>query len=237
MGQTLKVPLNACEQSLSASIYWNAKALVRPPSLRVVVLILTVVISGGCAKPPAGRPEAPPAPVTVTAAGKKTVPVRVRTIGSVKAVASVAVRPRVGGQLTEVFFKEGDYVEENQKLFTIDSRPYDAAVKLADANKSKSAAVLKGAELEMKRIASARDSGAGSATEYDAALTAAAIAKAAVEADQAALDSAKLQAAYATITSPLKGRGDQPDQPDHRNIHTARAATPRCHRVAQGGAA
>jgi multidrug efflux system membrane fusion protein len=144
--------------------------------------------------------------VTVATAGKKTVPIRVRTIGSVKAIASVAIRPRVGGQLTEVFFKEGDFVTKKQELFTIDPRPYVAAVKQVEANMAKSVAVLKGAELILKRAEQAKNSGVGAPTEYDTALTAVASAKAAVEADEAALNSAKLQASFTTITSPLDGR-------------------------------
>ena len=51
--------------------------------------------------------------MTVAVAGKKTVPVQIRTIGSVKPLATVAIRPRVGGQLTEVFFAEGEYVKKD----------------------------------------------------------------------------------------------------------------------------
>jgi multidrug efflux system membrane fusion protein len=167
---------------------------------------LTLVVLLGCAKPPAGRPETPPAPVTVATVGKKTVPVQLRTIGSVKALASVAVRPRVGGQLTGVFFTEGDYVKKDQKLFTIDRRPYDAAVKLAVANKAKNVAVLKGAELTLKRAEKAKTGGVGAAAEYEAAITAVASIEAAIEADEAAINAASIQAGFATILSPLDGR-------------------------------
>jgi multidrug efflux system membrane fusion protein len=165
-----------------------------------------LALLAGCAKPPATRPPAPPAPVLVVTAGKKTVPVRLRTIGSVKSLASVAIRPRVSGQLTEVFFKEGDYVKKDQKLFTIDPRPFDLAVKQAEANMAKNAAILKGAELELKRAEMAKSSGVGAATEYDAALTAVATAKAAVAADRAAVNTATLQAGFTTISAPLNGR-------------------------------
>ena len=170
---------------------------------------LLMAISSGCAKPPADRPEAPPAPVTVAAAAKKTVPIRLRTIGTAKAVASVAIRPRVDGQLTGVFFREGDSVKENQKLFTIDPHPYDAAVEQAEANLAKNAALLKGAELELERAERAKTNGVGAATDYDAALTAAASLKAAVAADRAAINTAKIQAAFTTITAPLDGRAGE----------------------------
>jgi multidrug efflux system membrane fusion protein len=174
-------------------------------SLCMASFILLAVLAG-CAKPPNGRSESPPAPVVVATAVKKTVPIRVRTIGTVKSLASVAIRPRVSGQLTEVFFKEGDYVKEKQKLFTIDPRPYDAAVRQAEANMAKNAAILKGAELELKRAEMAKSSGVGAATEYDAALTAVATARAAVEADRAAVNTAMLQSGFTTISAPLNGR-------------------------------
>ncbi len=176
---------------------------MRSPAAPVTLLFGLVV---GCTKPPPPRSEPPPAPVTVAAAAKKTVPVRVRTIGSVKALATVAVRPRVGGELTGVFFKEGDVVKKDQKLFTIDPRPYEAAIKQAEANRAKDVAVLAGAELDLRRAAQAKSTGAGSPTEYDAAFTAVASAKAAIEADDAAVNTAKVQLAYTTITSPLDGR-------------------------------
>ena len=174
-----------------------------------IAIFLPLAILLGCTKPTNGPPATPPAPVTVVVATEKTVPVRLRTIGAVKSLASVAIRPRVGGQLTGVFFKEGDYVKNGQKLFTIDPRPYEAAEKQAEANMAKNDALLKGAQLELKRAESARASGVGAATEYDAALTSVASARAAVEADRAALNTARLQASFTNIASPLDGRAGE----------------------------
>jgi len=167
---------------------------------------ISLAVLIGCARPPANRPETPPAPVTVATVAKKTVPVQIRTIGSVKAISTVAIRPRVGGQLTEVYFTEGDFVEKDQKLFTIDPRPYDAAVKLAVANKAKNTAVLRGAELSLARAEQARAGGVGAAAEYEVALTAVSSAKATVESDEAAINAAKIQADFTTIVSPINGR-------------------------------
>jgi multidrug efflux system membrane fusion protein len=167
--------------------------------------LLPVATLLGCAEHSSHPPEPPPVPVRVTVAAVKTVPVQARVIGTVKAVSTVSVRPQVGGQLTEVHFKEGDYVKKGQKLFTIDPRPYEVAVKEAKANLAKSEALLVGAERILARVV--RLSGAAvSAEEIDAARTAAASARAVVAADAAALNSAQLQANYTTITSPLDGR-------------------------------
>lgn len=169
-----------------------------------VALIVSVTLLG-CEKPPPLQKDAPPAPVTVTTAAKRTVPIQVRAIGTVKVIATVSVRPRVGGELTEVHFKEGDYVAKGRKLFTIDPRPYEAAVQQAKATLTKNEAALLGAQRNLDRLERVGTSGTATA-EVDTAQTAVDTAKAAVAADQAALHSAQLQAMFTTITSPLDGR-------------------------------
>ena len=159
----------------------------------------------GCARPPAARPEPPPAPVLVAAATTRTVPVQARAIGSVKTVATVAVRSRVGGTLTEVHFKEGDSVKKGQPLFTIDPRPYETALRQAEANLNRDIALLRGAEVAVRRLEQS-GTGAVTASELDVARTAVGSAKATVEADEAAVAAAKVQLGYTVITSPLDGR-------------------------------
>jgi multidrug efflux system membrane fusion protein len=179
-----------------------------PPRARTPAWAVLVgfTVTLGCARPPAARPEPPPAPVVVAAAVTKTVPVQLRAIGSVKAIATVSVRPRVSGELTEVHFKEGDDVAREAELFTIDPRPYEAAVKQAEANLAKDAAVLAGAELELRRIERGTTGGVLSAAELDTARTAVATARATQAADEAALNSAKLQAGFTRIRAPIAGR-------------------------------
>ncbi|MBL8867553.1 MAG: efflux RND transporter periplasmic adaptor subunit [Planctomycetia bacterium] len=157
----------------------------------------------GCAKPVPPKPEPAPAPVAIATSAKKTVPIQVRTIGTVKPVATVAIRPRVGGQITEVFFMEGEYVTKDQKLLIIDPRPYEVAVKSAEAALAKSVEVQAGAERELKRLEKV---GVASGVELDTARTAAATAKATVAVDTVALESAKLQLGFTTIVAPLDGR-------------------------------
>lgn len=171
-----------------------------------MLAILVSAIALGCSKPPAGKQEPPPAPAIVTTAGKKNVPIQLRTIGSVKSITTVSIRPRVGGELIEVGFKEGDFVEKDQKLFAIDPRFYDAAIKQAEANLAKGLAGQKKAELDMQRAEDSKARGVMSGTEYDAVVAALASAKATVEADRASVRSAVIQASYTTITAPLSGR-------------------------------
>jgi multidrug efflux system membrane fusion protein len=141
--------------------------------------------------------------VAGAAAARTTVPVQVRANGSVQVLSTVHLPPRVAVELTGVHFREGDFVKQGQKLFTIDPRPYDAAVKQAEATLAKDKASLYGAELDLKRLTKV---GSVAAVELDSARTAVAAGKAAVEADEAALNSARIQAGFTTIVSPITGR-------------------------------
>ena len=76
-------------------------------------------------------------PVLAAVVMQKTVPVEVTAIGNVEAYSTVAIKAMVGGELTQVHFKEGQDVQQGEKLFTIDPRPFEAALKQAEANFAK----------------------------------------------------------------------------------------------------
>jgi multidrug efflux system membrane fusion protein len=61
----------------------------------------------------------------VATAVQKTVPLQVRTIGTVEAIAHIEVKARVGGEITQVAFQEGQGVQAGELLFRIDPRPYE----------------------------------------------------------------------------------------------------------------
>src|SRR6185436_7060030 len=75
-------------------------------------------------------------PVTVAVAATKDVPVEIQVIGNVEAYTTISVRAQVTGQITNVFFKEGDFVKKDDPLFTIDPRPLEAALNQMQANLS-----------------------------------------------------------------------------------------------------
>jgi multidrug efflux system membrane fusion protein len=81
-------------------------------------------------------------PVTVAKAVVKNVPVEVQVIGNVEALSTIAVKALVGGELTKVFFREGDSVKKGEQLFEIDPRPLRAALDLAVANEARAVATL-----------------------------------------------------------------------------------------------
>ncbi len=173
--------------------------------MRLMSPFILVLFLLGCEKPKLASTSPNIVPVTVVVATTKTVPIQVKGIGNVKAISTVSVRAQFGGQLTGVHFREGDFVKKGQKLFTIDPRMYQAAVKLATANLAKSKAVLKGAERILERV-ERLSGGAVSAEEIDVARTAVDSARAVVAADEAALNTAQVQETYTVINSPLDGR-------------------------------
>ena len=99
-------------------------------------------------KRPKGDAEVP---VSVVAAAQQSVPVTVQAIGNVEPLASVAVKARVDGQIVAVNFKEGQEVRKGEVLFRLDSRPFEAALKQAEANVLRDAAARDQARSQERR--------------------------------------------------------------------------------------
>ncbi len=110
------------------------------------------------------------------------------------------------GVIYKIHFKEGDDVKKDQLLFTIDPRPFEAAVKQAEANLSRDNAQLVNSREQVKRYAELVDKEYVSKEQYDQIRTNADAAQAVVEADKAAVDNAKVQLSYCYIYSPVSGR-------------------------------
>jgi multidrug efflux system membrane fusion protein len=145
-------------------------------------------------------------PVTVAIAVQKDVPLQLNAIGNVEAYTAVSVRARVGGELEKVFFSEGDYVQEGDALFLIDPRPYEAALKQAEANLAQDIVQAANAEREARRYAQLIGQGVVAKEQYDRMRTTADALNAAVKSDRAAVENARLQLGYCSIRSPINGR-------------------------------
>jgi multidrug efflux system membrane fusion protein len=165
-----------------------------------VVLILAAC-SGTKQKPPEER-----IPVTVAVAQQKDIPLQIRAIGSVQPLATVAVRALVGGQLMNVWFREGDDVARGQRLFTIDPRPYQASLAQAQANLARDEAELRNSQSQAARYADLVKKDYVTKEEYDKMIAGAEGARAVVAADRAAVETARLQLSYCDIRSPIAGR-------------------------------
>lgn len=137
---------------------------------------------------------------------QKDVPLQIKAIGTVEAYVTVAVKSQVNGELADVFFREGQDVRKGDRLFRIDPRPFEAALRQAEAALARDLAQAKNAELEAQRYTALAEKGFVSKQEYDRARTNFEALAAAVKADEAAVETARLQLAYTTITSPIDGR-------------------------------
>jgi len=148
----------------------------------------------------------PPIPVTSGEAVSESVPVFVSGLGTVQGYMNVAVKTRVDGQITNASFVEGQDVKAGDPLFQIDPRPFEAALQQAQANKRKDEAQLEAAQLVLNRYAKLLASRTQTQEVYDNQKATVGQLQAAVAADQAATDMAKLNLDYAQIRSPIDGR-------------------------------
>src|SRR5262249_39512665 len=96
-------------------------------------------------------PPPPPGPRLGGAADPRNVPVYVEGLGSVQAFNTVTIKARVDGQITKVFFREGQEVKAGDSLFQIDPRPFENTLQQAQATKEKDEAQLHSAQLDLQR--------------------------------------------------------------------------------------
>ena len=212
---------------------------LRPWTLRIVLVVagLSTIFVTGCVNKAQQNFERPPSPVQVTAAISQDVPTYLDAIGKTVAREVVSIQPQVSGRITKIHFTDGANLRKGDLLFTIDTRPFDASLKQAQANLSRSLALKKQAEANLaKEIAQAKwgltqldryrvlvEQGVVPREQYEqlranyeslrataeAARAAVRSADEAIKVDAAAVDSAKVQLSYAYIRSPIDGRAGQ----------------------------
>lgn len=158
---------------------------------------------------PAGAPQAMPISVA-TVLSREVTEWKVFS-GRLRAVEDVEIRARVSGAIEAVHFKEGDIVEKGSKLFTIDPRPYQAALKSAKAQHAAAKARAELAWNEFKRAKSLYEQKAYSQREFEEKQNAHRDAEAAVNAADAQRDLAELDLEYAEVRAPITGRVGRAD--------------------------
>jgi multidrug efflux system membrane fusion protein len=154
----------------------------------------------------AASPKAAAAvPVTAALVVARDVPVRLHAIGNIEPYTTVAVKALVDGQIVAVGFKEGDEVRRGSILFQIDPRPFESSLKQAQATLLKDRALLDHAAQQERRYKELLQQKFISPDGYELVRTNAETASAQVHADEAAIDSVRLQIGYCTIRSPVTG--------------------------------
>ncbi len=145
-------------------------------------------------------------PVVSARAVRKAMPITVPAVGTVEAISSVQIRSQVTGQLTAVHFAEGQEVRQGQPVFSLDPRPFPAALQQAPAVLARDTATLVNAETAEKRADALVQRGLIPKDQYDTQHASTAALRATVEADTAAIETARLNLQYAEIAAPITGQ-------------------------------
>jgi RND family efflux transporter MFP subunit len=145
-------------------------------------------------------------PVETAQAVKKSVPVRLESLGTVTPVASVAIKTRVDTEIVQVHFQDGAFVNKGDLLFTMDSRALQAQLKEKEGNLQRNRAALEGAERDVRRYAELIAKGATTQLNLDNATTQTNVLRGQVAADESAAENLRVQIGYCTIRAPISGR-------------------------------
>lgn len=164
------------------------------------------LLLAGCAADKTKAAAPPTVPVTVATVEQKTVPVTLQGIGNAQPFSTVGIRSNVAGQILTVNFKEGDEVKKGELLFTIDPRPFEAALAQAQSNLARDKAQAKNARVQAERYTALVKEGVVAKEQYDQMTTNADALDAAVLADEAAVQTAQVNLSYTKIFSPISGR-------------------------------
>lgn len=171
---------------------------------KTFLLFLCFLLFFSCSKS-SQQKQPPPVPVVVTQSVVKDVPIQITAIGNVEAYSSVVIKSRIEGQLIRANFKEGDEVKKGQLLFVIDPRPFEEAVRQAEANLLRDKAQLEFAKADLERYDELVKEELVSRQQYEKIRTTYESLKATVKADEAILNNARLQLNYCYIYSPIDG--------------------------------
>src|SRR5438045_4780766 len=175
--------------------------------LIITGLVLWVVLRSGNQPAPTGRFQTSgPVPVGTTKVEKGDIPVTLTALGTVTPLAMVTVKTQINGQLTEIAFQEGQMIKKGDFLAQIDPRPYQVALAQAEAQLAKDQAALKNAQVDLQRYKTlvAQNSIARQTLDTQAATVQQQTAV--VQADQAQIDTQKLNLTYCRIVAPVTGR-------------------------------
>jgi multidrug efflux system membrane fusion protein len=155
-----------------------------------------------------GNPSLLPAGLSVRVAvvRRGTIPTTVTNIGTVQALNTVLVRARVDGAIEEVLFKEGQIVSRGDVLVKLDPLPFEAQLRVNQAQLAKDVASLDNAKVDLRRYEELLKADSTSTQVRDTARSLVAELTAAVANDAAQVDLARLSLSYTTIKAPITGR-------------------------------
>ncbi len=173
---------------------------------RVLVPILALIGAAlGCAKANKAAPiEA--VPVRVGSVVQRAVPLQIRNVGTIQPYVAVSVRAQVSGQIMQVHFREGQDLKKGELLFSVDPRPYEAALAQAEAALARERAQMENAQTDVQRYEDLVKKDYVTQQQYDSVKANAAATAATVRLNQASVERARLDLAFCSIRAPIDGR-------------------------------
>lgn len=166
------------------------------------ICLLLLLLAPGCKKKP---PPTPPPEVLFITVQPTNVPIYEKFIGTLQGLVDAQIRAQVNGYLISQDYKDGSLVKKGELLFEIDPRPFQAVLDQAQAKLAQDKAVLALAELNIKRYTPLAKEQAVSQETLDNAVQSQRSAIAAVQADEAAVETAQLNLGFTRISSPVDG--------------------------------
>jgi len=147
----------------------------------------------------------PPVPVLAAKAQSQDVPIILRGLGTVTAFNTVSIRARVEGAITQINFKEGQYVRTGDLLIQQDARPYQAILDQAEAQLARDQASLANAKVDLGRYSDLLKHSFAPEQQVATQTTTVQQNQASVQNDEAAVKAAQLNVDYASLRSPIDG--------------------------------
>jgi len=182
--------------------------------ISAALLIAILAIGGGLAvthkfpfERPAPRAAATPpvVPVVAGTVAQHDVPIYLTGVGTVIAYNTVVVRSQIQGQLVSINFTEGQTVHTGDLLAQIDPRPYQAQIDQVTATRDRDQAQLVNAQANFKRYTDLGNKGWATPQLVETQQAQVAQLQAAIKADEALIEAAKVQLSYTRLTSPIDG--------------------------------
>ncbi len=175
---------------------------------KIVALCTAVMAFSGCSRSDP-QPQARTFPVTIGDVVQRDAPVYIEAIGNVQSLQVIQIRPQIGGVIREAHVGQGAYVKKGDLLYTIDQRPYQAALDLAKATLQKDEAALTLAKITVKHYEGLVQKDYVPKLNFEQYTSNVEIESAQILIDQALIDQAQINLDYCSIHSPIDGKISQ----------------------------
>ncbi len=174
-------------------------------SPQYIALLLIPWIAVSCSPGKAEKNKPAGVLVNVAPVVAKDVPYQIVSIGNVEAYNTISVKAQINGEIVAVYFKEGQYVNKGDLLYKIDPRPFEAALKQAEANLARDTALARKSSEDVKRYKMLLKEELVPVKDYDQVIANDEALIATLKADRALVETNRLQLEYTAIRSPVSG--------------------------------